>query len=101
MRHLKIRLLGSLKAYAGREEIEMTIEDKVRLRDVLANLIKIEPSLSRAIESDGSLKPGYLIFINDADYMVFNGLETLVGSGDVITILPISHGGQGSVSRGS
>lgn len=93
MGHLKIRLLGSLKTYAGKEEIEIAVEDRVKLRDVLASLLKIEPMLSRAIESDGSLKPGYLVFINDADYMVFDGLETLVGSGDVITILPISHGG--------
>ncbi|MEM4969999.1 MAG: MoaD/ThiS family protein [Sulfolobales archaeon] len=93
MAPLKIRLLGSLKLYAGKEEIEMKIDREVRLRDVLRDLVRREPSLSRAIEEDGRVKPGYLIFINDADYMVFEGLETIVRDSDIITILPVSHGG--------
>lgn len=35
------------------------------------------------------------MFINDADYMVYQGLETEVGDEDVITIMPVSHGGSG------
>ncbi len=93
MAPLKIRLLGSLKLYAGKEEIEIDVKEETRLREVLKDLVRREPSLSRAIEQDGKVKPGYLIFINDADYMVFEGLETVVRNSDVITILPISHGG--------
>jgi len=90
---VKIRLLGSLKVYTGKEELEIDIGEGAKLRDVLALLVKREPSLSRAIGEDGRVRPGYLVFINDADYMVFEGLETLLRKGDVVTILPISHGG--------
>lgn len=92
-RDLRIRLLGSLKVYSGKEEIELEVSGKTRLREVLSKLVKLEPSLSRAIEDDGKIKPGYLVFINDADYMVYQGLETEVGGGDIITIMPVSHGG--------
>lgn len=93
MAPLKIRLLGPLKLYAGKEEIEIDVKGEAKLREVLKDLVKRESSLSRAIEQDGRVKPGYLIFINDADYMVFEGLETVVRNSYVITILPVSHGG--------
>ncbi|HWQ17709.1 MAG TPA: MoaD/ThiS family protein [Sulfolobales archaeon] len=93
MRDLRIRLLGSLKIYSGKEELVLKIDGKVKLRDLLASLVRLEPSLSRAVEIDGKIKPGYLVFINDADYMVYQGLDTEVGDEDTITLMPISHGG--------
>lgn len=93
MIRLRIRLLGSLKLYAGKEVIEINVDREIRLRDLLRDLVKREPALSRAIEESGKIKPGYLLFINDADYMVFDGLETVVRDSDVITIMPVSHGG--------
>jgi len=90
---LRVRLLGSLKVYAGKEELEIEVSEGAKLREVLALLVKREPSLSRAIEEDGRVRPGYLVFINDADYMVFEGLETPLKNSDVVTILPVSHGG--------
>lgn len=93
MIQLRVRLLGSLKVYAGKEELEIEVSEGAKLREVLALLVKREPSLSRAIEEDGRVRPGYLVFINDADYMVFEGLETPLKNSDVVTILPVSHGG--------
>ncbi|PWV37319.1 MAG: hypothetical protein DJ555_02860 [Desulfurococcaceae archaeon] len=90
---MRIRLLGSLKVYSGKEELVIKIDGKVKLRDLLVSLVKLEPSLSRAIEADGRVKPGYLVFINDADYMVYQGLDTEVSDEDIITLMPISHGG--------
>ncbi len=75
--------------------MELSIGGKIRLGEALSRLVKLEPSLSRAIEDDGKIKPGYLVFINDADYMVYQGLETEVGDEDTITIMPVSHGGSG------
>lgn len=90
---MRIRLLGSLKTYVGKEEVELRVREKLRLREILEEILKIEPALSRAIEPGGRPRPGYLVFINGADYMVYEGEETPVGDEDVVTIVPVSHGG--------
>jgi len=91
---IRIRYLGSLSLLVGKDEEVLDIEsEKVTIKDLLIELVKRYEKLIRAIDPRGRIKPGYLLFINEIDYLIL-GLDHMLKDGDEAIIMPISHGGE-------
>jgi molybdopterin synthase sulfur carrier subunit len=65
------------------------------LREVLKDLDARYPGLARRVlTEDGDLPPFVNVYLNDEDVRYLGSLETGVGDGDVISILPAVAGGR-------
>lgn len=90
MLHVKIKLIPPLDKEVGSRELDIHIKDNSKIRDILYNLA-LKYRINLII--NGNVNPGYIILLNDKDINILEGLETRLRSGDVITIIPVSHGG--------
>jgi sulfur-carrier protein len=62
--------------------------------EVLRGLVTAHPATeSQLFGSDGALNRYVNVYLNDEDVRVLDGLQTVVGAGDVIVILPAMAGG--------
>jgi MoaD family protein len=62
--------------------------------DVLRSLADEHPSTQSQLFADGGELNRYVnVYLNDEDVRVLEGLETPVGTGDVLVILPAMAGG--------
>lgn len=78
-------------AVGGEREINAAGENVGEvLRSVIAAHPDTEPQLFSA---DGELNRYVNIYLNDEDVRVLSGLDTAVGSGDTLVILPAMAGG--------
>ena len=68
--------------------------DGATVGEVLANLAEAHPETrSQLFGADGDLNRYVNVYLNDEDVRVLDGLETVVGSGDSLVILPAMAGG--------
>ena len=75
----------------GSSEVEVPAG---RLGDIITGLTDSYPALGeRLIDEEGNLRRFVNIFVADEDIRFLNGLDTLVSSGQVVTILPAVAGG--------
>ncbi len=88
---VKIVLIASLSQILGFRETEIEIDD-ISIRELGVELLKRNPEFSVIFSDDGSLKPGYLLLVNDTDYRLL-GEEYRIKKNDIVAILPVSHGG--------
>jgi sulfur-carrier protein len=66
------------------------------LRDVIGELVGAYPSLSEhLLGEEGQLHRFVNVYINDEDVRYLEGLDTKLGDGDVLAILPAVAGGSG------
>jgi MoaD family protein len=88
----KIKIPPVLRASVGGErEVEASGED---VGGVLRDLAAQHPELqSQLFGADGSLNRYVNVYLNDEDVRVLGGLDTKVGDGDVLNILPAMAGG--------
>lgn len=64
------------------------------LRGVLEELERLHPALHRCIcDETGAVRRHINLFVNTQHMRDLNGLETSVGSGDLVIILPAVSGG--------
>jgi molybdopterin converting factor small subunit len=64
------------------------------VREVVAGLIEIHPSLeAQLIGPDGDLNSFVNAFLNDTDVRHLEALDTPVGEGDTLVLLPAMAGG--------
>ena len=65
--------------------------------EVLRDLAASHPATeSQLFSGDGQLNRYVNVYLNDEDVRVLDGLETAVGDGDTLVILPAMAGGAGS-----
>ena len=63
--------------------------------EVLAGLVQAHPeTASQLFSGDGELNRYVNVYLNDEDVRVLDGLDTAVGEGDVLVILPAMAGGR-------
>lgn len=68
--------------------------DGATVGEVLANLADAHPETrSQLFGADGDLNRYVNVYLNDEDVRVLDGLETVVGGGDSLVILPAMAGG--------
>jgi molybdopterin converting factor small subunit len=61
--------------------------------DVLRSLVQAHPGTESQLFSDGQLNRYVNVYLNDEDVRVLDGLDTPVGEGDTLVILPAMAGG--------
>ena len=88
----KIKIPPVLRSSVGGErEVEAGGSD---VGAVLRDLADQHPSLqSQLFGADGALNRYVNVYLNDEDVRVLQGLDTAVGDGDTLNILPAMAGG--------
>jgi MoaD family protein len=75
----------------GQREVEA---DGATVGEVLEGLATAHPDTrSQLFSADGQLNRYVNVYLNDEDVRVLDGLDTKVGEGDVLVILPAMAGG--------
>ena len=93
---VELHLLGVFQRISGETRVHMKLEKPATLRDAIQNLTdSILPKLKRVL-IDSELedpRPNALVLVNGKEISILQGLETRVGDGDEIVLIPVSHGG--------
>ncbi len=72
---------------------EIQVDDGTRLAEALVKLIKKYEEIHRVWESPEQMDRDTLLLRNETDIALFNGLETVLEDRDMLTVLPLVHGG--------
>jgi len=88
---LKIIFFGSLRGELGITELELRLENSLRLREVLRMLP--ENLQKKLLDSSGSPFPDLLILLNDIEVTGFGIEEFWVSDEDTIVFIPVIHRG--------
>ena len=93
----KVRLIGVLATAAGKREIEVKALPRSSVSDLIATLLsQIEDRQFKDFLVDSATndpRPNVIILLNEQDCNIFEGLETRLDPGTVVTIIPVAHGG--------
>jgi len=84
---ITIKFLGGAKKSFGTELISSEL-DNVAIRDLLAHLLSIKPKNTLDLDTKN-----ILVAVNGVDSSALEGQNTVLHSGDVVSIIPIIHGG--------
>jgi molybdopterin converting factor small subunit len=79
-------------AVGGEKEVSAFGND---VGEVLRALVDAHPDTESQLFSNGQLNRYVNVYLNDEDVRVLDGLETPVGEGDTLVILPAMAGGAG------
>lgn len=90
-----VELMGTLTHHAGKGKLQVPI---VGALDVLSFIRELEMKYGipkGVLMEDGGkeLRKSMLVLVNGLEIGVLDGLETLLTSGDRLTLIPVSHGG--------
>ncbi len=94
---VRVKLVGSFVSYAQTDEIELDIPEQITIRGLIERIsnsktgeklvkMMLDPELNDP-------RPNTIIIINGREIGTLNGLDTRVSKNDVVTMLPVSHGG--------
>jgi sulfur-carrier protein len=87
-----VRLAPVLRSSVGGSK-QVTAQGST-LSEVLSDLYRRYPALKEQIQPEESLSRFINVYINDQDIRYLNGVETTVGSGDTVILLPAMAGGR-------
>jgi sulfur-carrier protein len=87
-----VRIPTMLRSHTGGAS-SVTVEGST-VREVVEQLVSAHPSLAgQIITPDGSLHRFVNVYLNDDDIRYLDKLDTKVGEGDTVSILPAVAGG--------
>jgi molybdopterin synthase sulfur carrier subunit len=87
----KVRIPPVLRPSTGEAREVEAAGDNVG--DVLRSLIELHPATEAQLFTAGELNRYVNVYLNDEDVRVLEGLDTAVGEGDELMILPAMAGG--------
>jgi molybdopterin converting factor small subunit len=92
---IRVRFVGALSWASGREQTEVEIGKAARVRSLIEALVSEFSDLRSIIGDENSFdpRPSMVILVNDVEIGLLDGLETCVSDGDILTLIPIAHGG--------
>lgn len=82
-----IKLVGGAKKIFSTDQLELDIDD-ITIENLLELLLKIKPKNTPTLDANN-----ILVAVNGADSSAMNGMKTILKNKDVISIIPIIHGG--------
>lgn len=84
---MKVVLVGHLKRLFGKESI--VLEENVGdVRSLIRYLNRLKLDENVVVDRSNTL-----ILVNGVEIFALNGLDTKVNEGDIITLIPVTHGG--------
>ena len=83
---ITIKLIGGAKKSFNSDELQIDKSD-ISINELLELLLKTKP---KTTELDVE---NILIAINGSDSSAMNGKDTIVHNGDIVSIIPVIHGG--------
>ena len=93
-KEVTVRFLGQLKHRVGIDEVKVHVSGGLSLRDLFRKLAKENLRFQTLLDEEGEgIKPVFLIFINGVDSALLKGSNSALKPGDVVDVVPISHGG--------
>ena len=95
---LKVKLVGVLRKLAESSEVRLkTGKESLNISEAIWRLCRkiARPEFEQAVIDPSSRTVGahIIVLVNDRDISVLHGLETEIGSNDVLTLVPVAHGG--------
>jgi molybdopterin converting factor small subunit len=82
---ITVKFFGGAKKSFGTDLISAKL-DGMAIRDLLEHLVSIKPQNPLDTKN-------ILVAVNGVDTSALNGLDTITHDGDVVSIIPIIHGG--------
>jgi molybdopterin converting factor small subunit len=92
---IKIKLVGTLKWAAGKDQQEIETSESINVRDLLETLA-VNSSRMKSILGENIIansRPNMIILINEVEIGLLKGLDTDLSDGDTLTLIPTAHGG--------
>ncbi|MGB9134844.1 MAG: MoaD/ThiS family protein [Candidatus Bathyarchaeia archaeon] len=93
---VEVGLVGVLGKLAHKESVTLEFNETVAVKDVLQRLSDCSSPAFKQALIDPELndpRPNVVILVNRREIGVLEGLETKVGDGDKLVLIPVSHGG--------
>jgi molybdopterin converting factor small subunit len=90
---ITIRFRGPLANRITGGAIEMNVEEGLTISGLLDTLLQHEPNVKTLWRNPIEVDRDSLILCNDVDIGVVGGLDAIARDGDILTILPLVHGG--------
>ncbi|MHB8191606.1 MAG: MoaD/ThiS family protein [Ferrimicrobium sp.] len=88
-----VRIPSQLRSLTA-GEAEVQLDGVATAGEVLSQVASVYPELrERIFDTQGNVRRFVNIFVRDEDIRFLEGLETAVGSGDVVSIVPAVAGG--------
>lgn len=84
---IAVKLVGGAKKSFDSDQFKIEKSD-ISVNELLDHLLKIKPSNTSELDIEN-----ILIAINGSDSSAMNGKDTIISDGDVVSIIPVIHGG--------
>ena len=88
---VEVRIPTMLRAQVG--GAATVAAEGATVGDVIDHVVQAHPGLAGQIVSDGTLHRFVNVYVNDDDIRYLDKLDTKVGDGDTVSILPAVAGG--------
>lgn len=89
---MRIELVGFLKTIVKSDELTLKIESGMKLKDFLV-LLPLKLRAELLDPRSGMLRTNFLVLVNGVEIKTLQGLSTDISDDDLLTLIPISHGG--------
>jgi molybdopterin converting factor small subunit/tRNA threonylcarbamoyladenosine modification (KEOPS) complex Cgi121 subunit len=83
-----IKLIGGAKKSFSTDQLEFDIDDDISIEKLLELILEIKPKNTPTLDTNN-----ILIAVNGADSSAMEGKNTRIKNGDLISIIPVIHGG--------
>jgi molybdopterin converting factor small subunit len=92
---LKVRLFGELAGLAGRSEVTVELAGECSLREALSAVDRQtrNPVKESVLFDDNTIFPSVAVLVNGKNVLLGAGLETRLGEGDTLAMMPLMGGG--------
>ena len=93
MNAVRVRLHGNPARAMGKNLVEVGDGKELTVRRLLEELVRMKPELRQELLKGGEAGRSLLILVNGRNIAFIQGLETRVGGGDTVDIIPMVVGG--------
>ena len=93
---VRVKLHGVFRIFSGRSEVKVRLGESATVGDVVEKLVESFPPEFKEALVDPVLHeplPNALILVNGKEVSVLDGVGTIVGEGDEVVFVPVTHGG--------
>lgn len=82
-----IEFIGTLSTFAGLKKHKVELEENTTVLKLI-QLLNVEFLKDKQLDD-----PSMLVLVNGKEISVVNGMQTELQNNDIVTFIPVSHGG--------